>query len=106
AAAAQARRYCMVTATRGPSGRDLEIICAATRRIKAELDIEICASLGLLTAEKAQKLAEAGVDRFNHNLETSERHFPNVVTTHTWADRVRTVKLARDAGMTTCCGGI
>jgi biotin synthase len=103
---AQARRYCMVTATRGPSARDLDIVCEATRRIKAELDIEICASLGLLTPEKAQRLAEAGVDRFNHNLETSERFFGEVVTTHRWADRVATVRMARDAGMSTCCGGI
>lgn len=106
AAETRAKRYCMVTATRGPSARDLDVICEATRRIKAELDIEICASLGLLTPEKAQRLAEAGVDRFNHNLETSERYFGEVVTTHTWADRVATLRMARDAGMTTCGGGI
>ncbi|HEU5054959.1 MAG TPA: biotin synthase BioB [Kofleriaceae bacterium] len=106
AAAAHARRYCMVTATRGPSQRDLDVVCEAARRIKAELDIELCASLGLLTRDKAERLAAAGIDRFNHNLETSERHFPSVVTTHTWADRVATVRLAREAGMETCCGGI
>jgi biotin synthase len=106
AAGAHAKRYCMVTATRGPSSRDLDVICEATRRIKAELGIEICASLGLLTPEKARRLAEAGVDRFNHNLETSERFFGEVVTTHRWADRVATVRMARDAGMSTCCGGI
>ena len=106
AAAAHARRYCMVTATRGPSQRDLDVVCEAARRIKAELDIELCASLGLLTRDKAERLAAAGIDRFNHNLETSERHFDKVVTTHTWADRVATVKLAREAGMETCCGGI
>lgn len=106
AAAAQAKRYCMVTATRGPSARDLDIICEATRRIKAELSLEVCASLGLLTRDKARRLAEAGVDRFNHNLETGEGHFERVVTTHRWADRVKTVELAKQAGMTTCCGGI
>jgi len=106
AAGAHARRYCMVTATRGPSQRDLDVVCEAARRIKAELDIELCASLGLLTRDKAERLAAAGIDRFNHNLETSERHFDKVVTTHTWADRVATVKLAREAGMETCCGGI
>src|SRR2546423_11416782 len=73
--AARAKRYCMVTATRGPSQRDLDTICEAAQRIKAELDIELCASLGLLTAAKAQRLADAGVDRFNHNLETRERHY-------------------------------
>lgn len=106
AAQAKAKRYCMVTATRGPSARDLDVICEATRRIKAELDLEICASLGLLTPDKAKRLAEAGVDRFNHNLETSERHFDTVVSTHSFADRVRTVRMAQDAGMTTCSGGI
>src|SRR5258706_10464601 len=80
--AARAKRYCMVTATRGPSQRDLDTICEAATRIKAELDIELCASLGLLTDAKAQRLASAGVDRFNHNLETSERHYEKIVSTH------------------------
>lgn len=104
--ATRAKRYCMVTATRGPSQRDLDTICEAAQRIKAEMDIELCASLGLLTEAKAQRLAGAGVDRFNHNLETSERHYAKIVSTHTWADRVRTVQLAKAAGMDTCCGGI
>jgi biotin synthase len=104
--AARAKRYCMVTATRGPSQRDLDTICDAAQRIKAELDIELCASLGLLTAAKAQRLAAAGVDRFNHNLETSERHYGQIVSTHTWRDRVETVQIAKAAGMDTCCGGI
>jgi len=104
--AARAKRYCMVTATRGPSTRDLDTICAAATQIKAELDIELCASLGLLTEAKAARLAGAGVDRFNHNLETSERHYAKIVSTHTWRDRVATVEIARRAGMDTCCGGI
>jgi biotin synthase len=104
--AARAKRYCMVTATRGPSQRDLDTICEAATRIKAELDIELCASLGLLTEAKAQRLATSGVDRFNHNLETSERHYDRIVSTHTWRDRVETVRIAQRAGMDTCCGGI
>jgi biotin synthase len=104
--AARAKRYCMVTATRGPSQRDLDTICAAATQIKAEMDIELCASLGLLTEAKAQRLATAGIDRFNHNLETSERHYSAIVTTHSWRDRVETVQIARRAGMDTCCGGI
>ncbi len=104
--AARAKRYCMVTATRGPSVRDLDTICAAAERIKAELDIELCASLGILTEQKAQRLAASGVDRFNHNLETSERHYAKIVSTHTWRDRVETVRLAKGAGMDTCVGGI
>ena len=103
---AKAWKYCIVTATRGPSQRDLDTICEAVTRIKSEMDITICASLGSLTAEKAQRLKAAGVDRFNHNLETSERYYPEVVTTHTWQDRVTTVKLAKEAGMEACCGGI
>jgi biotin synthase len=106
AKASQAKRYCMVTATRGPSQRDLDTICEAARRIKAEVDIDLCASLGLLTQEKAARLAAAGVDRFNHNLETSAARFADIVSTHSWADRVATVKLAKEAGMETCSGGI
>src|SRR5215468_667512 len=104
--AARAKRYCMVTATRGPSQRDLDVICAAAAQIKAEMNIELCASLGLLTQAKAERLASAGIDRFNHNLETSERHYGAIVTTHTWRDRVETVRIAKRAGMDTCCGGI
>ncbi len=106
AAAARAKRYCIATATRSPASRDLEVVCEAARLIKQELDIEICASMGLLTPAKAAQLAAAGVDRFNHNLETSERHFPAVVTSHSFADRVATVETAKQAGMSTCCGGI
>ncbi len=106
AASSHAYRYCMVTATHGPSTRDLDTICEAAQRIKAELDIELCASLGFLTEAKAKRLADAGIDRFNHNLETSERHFDEIVSTHTYRDRVRTIQLAKSAGMETCAGGI
>ena len=104
--AARAKRYCMVTATRGPSQRDLDTICSAAERIKSEMDIELCASLGILTEAKAKRLVDSGVDRFNHNLETSERHYAKIVSTHTWRDRVETVQIAKAAGMDTCCGGI
>jgi len=104
--AARAKRYCMVTATRGPSQKDLDTICAAAERIKSEMDIELCASLGILTEAKAKRLVDAGVDRFNHNLETSERHYEKIVSTHTWRDRVETVRIAKSAGMDTCVGGI
>jgi biotin synthase len=104
--AARAKRYCMVTATRGPSQRDLDTICTAAERIKAEMDIELCASLGILTEAKAKRLVDSGVDRFNHNLETSERHYEKIVSTHSWRDRVETVQIAKRAGMDTCCGGI
>jgi biotin synthase len=99
-------KYCMVTATRGPSQRDLDTVCEAVRQIKAELNINVCTSLGLLKEGQAEQLAAAGVTRFNHNLETSERHYGELCTTHTWEERVATVKRARAAGLEACCGGI
>lgn len=104
--ARKAVKYCMVTATRGPSPRELDTICEATRRIKSEMKIKVCASLGLLTREQADTLKAAGVDRFNHNLETSSRYYPEVCNTHTFEDRVQTVRHAKAAGMEACCGGI
>jgi biotin synthase len=106
ARAAGAYKYCMVTAGRSPSDGDLDVICLAAKRIKAEGPIRLCASLGILNLEKARRLAESGVDMFNHNLETSERFFENVVSSHAYGDRVRTVKTARTAGMEICSGGI
>ena len=106
AKAAGAWKYCMVTATRGPSNRDLDVICEATRRIKAEVGVKVCTSLGLLTPEKATRLAQAGVDRFNHNLETSQRLYPTIVSTHSYEDRVQTIRYAKEAGMEICSGGI
>src|SRR5690242_14906402 len=92
-------KYCMVTSTRGPSQRELDVVCEAVRRIKSEVNIRICTSLGLLREGQAEQLAAAGVDRFNHNLEASRRFFPEVCTTHGFDDRVRTVERARAAGM-------
>ncbi len=103
---AGAFKYCMVTATRTPGEKDIAVIAEAARRIKAEVPITLCASLGFLTPEKATALHEAGVDRYNHNLETSRENFPNVVTTHRYEDRVQTVQTAKAAGMEACCGMI
>ena len=99
-------KYCMVTATRGPSQRDLDTVCEAVRRIKAEMNINVCTSLGLLKEGQAEQLAAAGVTRFNHNLESSERYYGELCTTHSWEERVTTVKRARAAGLEACCGGI
>ena len=86
---------------------DLEVVCEAVRQIKERYpEMELCTSLGLLNDAKAQQLAEAGVDRYNHNLETSEGHFGEVVTTHSYGDRVETIEAAHRAGMEACCGGI
>lgn len=103
---AGASTYCMVTATRGPSKRDLDTICEAVKRIKAELPISICTSLGVIDGAGAERLVAAGVDRYNHNLETSERYYPELVSTHTWSDRHATLKTAKAAGMQACAGGI
>jgi biotin synthase len=107
ALASGAVTYCMVTSTRGPSARELQTVCEASRQIKGEMPgLRLCASLGLLADGQAGELKRAGVDRYNHNLETSPRHFPEIVTTHSIQDRVSTVKLSRAAGLEACCGGI
>lgn len=99
-------KYCMVTASRGPSDADLFTICEATRQIKAEMPLTICASLGLLKDEQARTLKEAGVDRFNHNLESSSSFYPEVCQTHTWEDRLETIRAVKRNGLEACCGGI
>ena len=76
------------------------------RRIKDQFGLGVCASLGMITADQAKRLAQAGAGRYNHNLETSQRHFPNIVTTHKYADRVRTIEVVKDAGLGICAGGI
>jgi biotin synthase len=106
AAALGAVKYCMVTSTRGPSDRDLDTICEAVRQIKAELNINVCTSLGLLRDGQAERLAAAGVTRFNHNLESSRAHFPRVCSTHSYDERIATVRAAKAAGLEACCGGI
>jgi len=107
AVAAGARRFCMVTSGRGPSSADIARFTAAARRIKAERpDLELCVSLGLMEEDQARALKQAGIDFVNHNLNTSARFHPEICSTHTYADRVRTVENVRRAGLSTCCGGI
>jgi biotin synthase len=102
-----ATRYCMVTSGRPPSARDIAELTSATSAIKAEYpDLEICVSLGIMDEEQARALKTAGVGWVNHNLNTSERFHPSICTTHTYADRVRTVRAVKAAGLSTCCGGI
>ncbi|MBI3737377.1 biotin synthase BioB [Candidatus Sumerlaeota bacterium] len=103
---ARARRYCMVISARGPADREVEILCEATRRIKSEMDLDICCSVGLLRPEQAAQFKAAGVDRINHNLNTSEKHYPNICTTHTYRDRVETLRVCREAGLELCSGAI
>jgi biotin synthase len=106
AVAAGAVTYCVVTSMSRPKPGDLETICAAAGRIKERFPVKLCTSLGILDAEQARTLAAAGVDRYNHNLETSARHFPEICTTHRFEDRVNTVRAVHEAGMEACCGGI
>ncbi|MCI0499052.1 MAG: biotin synthase BioB [Planctomycetales bacterium] len=88
------------------SEAELYRLIELTKRIKKELGLGICMGLGILSDENMQRLADAGVVRFNHNLETSERHFKNIVTTHTYEDRVKTIQAALKAGLGVCAGGI
>jgi biotin synthase len=107
AVAAGATRYCMVTSGRGPSPTDIARITAAARAIKAEFPrLELCASLGLLDEAQALQLKESGIDYVNHNLNTSRRFYPEICSTHTFDDRVATIRAVQAAGLRTCCGGI
>lgn len=104
---AGAQRFCIVAALRGPSWTQIEQVAEATRRIKAELPLEVCACLGLLDdPKKAEVLAEAGVDAYNHNLNTSEERYESITSTHTYQDRLDTIRAARAAGLSTCSGVI
>jgi len=102
-----ARRYCMVTSARGPSARDIAHVGDAARRIRAAYPrLELCVSLGLMGDPEAAALRAAGVDFVNHNLNTSRRFYPEICSTHTYDDRVETVRSAKRAGLAACSGVI
>jgi len=101
---AGAHRYCMVFAGRGPNEKRTAVLADLVRKIKQRYPLEVCVSAGLLDDEKAQVLAEAGLDRYNHNLNTSRENYPRICTTHTYDDRVNTLRSARKAGVSTCSG--
>jgi biotin synthase len=103
---AGATQFCIVVAVRGPEERLLRKVIDAVHAVHDETGLEVACSLGLLTVQQAQRLAAAGVRRYNHNLETCREMFPRICTTHTYDDRVATARLAVDAGMELCCGGI
>jgi len=100
-----ASRFCMGAAWRNPKDHDLDKVCGMIAEVKA-LGMETCATLGMLSAEQAQKLEAAGLDYYNHNLDTSPEHYGKVVSTRTYQDRLDTLGHVRDAGMKVCCGGI
>ncbi len=107
AVATGARRFCMVTSGRGASDRDIDRFAEAARAIKGEFpEIELCVSAGLMEEDQARNLKESGIGWVNHNLNTSERHHPEICTTHSYEDRVRTIENVKKAGLSTCCGGI
>ncbi len=108
AKAAKARgatRFCMGAAWRSPKPKQMEQINAMVEAV-SDLGMETCATLGMLQPEQAQQLKEAGLDYYNHNLDTSERYYQKVITTRTYQHRLDTLEAVRDAGLKVCCGGI
>ncbi|MFC3849658.1 biotin synthase BioB [Corynebacterium hansenii] len=101
-----ATEFCIVAAVKGPDENLLSQLEQAVQAIQEEVDINVAASVGILTQDQVDRLAKAGVHRYNHNLETARSHFPNVVTTHSWEDRAETLRMVAEAGMEVCCGGI
>jgi biotin synthase len=107
AIAAGAKRVCLVASGRGPADKDVERVADTVRAIKTTApDVEVCVCLGLLKDGQADRLSDAGADAYNHNLNTSEENYADICTTHTFADRVRTVQEAKQAGLSPCSGAI
>ena len=100
-----ATRFCMGAAWRSPKDRDLEAVAGMVSGVR-ELGLETCATLGMLTPAQARRLKEAGLDYYNHNLDTSENYYREIITTRTYQDRLDTLAAVRDAGIHVCCGGI
>jgi len=105
AKAAGATRFCMGAAYRGPKDKDLAAIVEMIKEVK-RLGMESCVTLGLLQEQQAEKLAEAGLDYYNHNLDSSASFYPEIISTRSYADRLDTLGKVRDAGLKVCCGGI
>lgn len=101
-----AESYCLVAAWREPSPKDFEKVCKIITEINNKVGISVECSLGFLTIEQAEKLKKLNVKRYNHNLETAKSKFSEICTTHTYDDRLNTLKIARDAGLELCTGGI
>ncbi len=102
---AGASRFCMGAAWRSPKERDLDAVCAMVEGVKA-LGLESCATLGMLTAAQARKLKAAGLDYYNHNLDSSPEFYGTIITTRSYEDRLQTLEHVRTAGIAVCCGGI
>ena len=98
--------YCIVASGRGPSNREIDQVVEAVKEIKNTYGLKICACLGILKPEQAKRLKEAGVDRYNHNLNTSRNHHTSITTSHSYDDRVNTVEVAKESGLSPCSGVI
>ena len=105
AKAAGASRFCMGAAWREPKDRDLDQVCAMVEGVR-RLGLETCATLGMLTQSQAQRLKSAGLDYYNHNLDTSPEYYGDIITTRTYQERLDTLAEVRAAGIAVCCGGI
>ena len=101
-----ATSFCLVCAYRSPPEKDFEQICDTITAVKKEVGTEVNVSLGFMTLERAKRLKDLGVKRYNHNLEAAESYFSKICTTHDFADRVNTAKIVKEAGLELCCGGI
>lgn len=102
----RAKRFGIVTSGNKLDEKELEVVAQAIGKIKAEIEIEPCASLGALAKDELSKLKQAGLTRYHHNIETSENFYPQIVTTHNFAERLNTIKAAKEVGLEVCCGGI
>jgi biotin synthase len=102
---AGATRFCMAAAWRSPKDRDLDRVCAMVSAVK-DLGMETCATLGMLTQKQATRLRDAGLDFYNHNVDTSPEFYGRIITTRTLQDRIDTLAHVREAGVKVCCGGI
>src|ERR1700689_4271873 len=102
---AGATRYCMGAAWRNPKPRDMDAVVAMVKGVKA-LGMETCMTLGMLDPTQSEQLSHAGLDYYNHNIDTSERYYKEIITTRSFADRLLTLENVRAAGMKVCCGGI
>jgi biotin synthase len=102
---AGATRFCMGAAWRSPKDKDLDAVCAMVEGVRA-LGMETCVTLGMLTGAQAQRLKTAGLDYYNHNIDTSPEYYKEIITTRTFQDRLDTLEHVRNAGINVCCGGI
>ena len=98
--------YCIVASGRGPSDREVDTVVETVKEIKENYNLKVCACLGILKPEQAKRLKDAGVDRYNHNLNTSREHHESITTSHTFDDRVNTVNMIKEAGISPCSGVI